>query len=153
MERKDRVLHKRIGTLLVERGIITEQQLTEALDAQKKQQAQGQYKKLLGEILVELGYASEEEVINSVTTQYAVPYLPVESYEIDKELIRSVPADLVHKYRFLPIDKIGDLLTITISDIPDAETIAAIKEALCCSVEIFVSSPSELRRAIEKYYG
>ncbi|MBN3039143.1 MAG: hypothetical protein JW869_07010 [Candidatus Omnitrophica bacterium] len=150
---RDKVLHKRIGKLLLERGIISEEQLNEALELQKKQQQEQGRWRLIGEILVERGYATEEEIITSVTTQYAVPFLPIESYGIDEELIKSVPADIVQKHVFLPIDKMGSLITITIAEIPDAETISDIEQALGCNVEIFVSSPTELRRAIEKYYG
>ena len=85
---KDRVLHKRLGKLLLERGTINEEQLNKALELQKKQQEQGSRWKLIGEILIELGYASEEEVINSVTTQYAVPFLHIEGYEIDEEYVK-----------------------------------------------------------------
>lgn len=153
MAHKDKVIHKRIGKILLERGIIDERQLNQALELQKKEQEKGEHWRLIGEILVGLGYATEEEVITSVTMQYAVPYLPIESYEIDEELIKSVSADIVYKYVFLPVDRIGSLMTITISEIPEAETIAKIEQALGSNVEIFVSSPTELRKAIDKYYG
>ncbi|MFH1046148.1 MAG: hypothetical protein V1727_04200 [Candidatus Omnitrophota bacterium] len=150
---KNRVVNKRIGKLLVERGIITSKQLEEALTVQVEQEIHTKRRKLLGEILIELGYASEEDVINSVTTQYGVPYLPIDSYEIDEDLIKTVPPDLVEKYEFLPIDKIGDLFTIAIADIPDTETVAELEKSLKCKVEAFVCGPAALRKAIEKYYG
>lgn len=147
MPERRRIVTKRIGELLIERGIITQEQLEEALKIQKED------KKLLGEILVNLGYATEEEVMISLTTQYGVPFLPLESYEIDPEMIKSIPADIVHKYNFIPIDKIGDLLTIVVSDVLDGMVISQLEDSLSCKVESFVTTPSALRKAIEKYYG
>lgn len=147
MPERHRIVSKRIGELLMERGIISQEQLDEALKIQSEN------KKLLGEILVDLGYATEEEVMTSLTTQYGMPFLPLESYEIDTEVIKTIPADLVHKYNFMPIDKIGDLLTIVIADVPDGVTISHLEENLGCKVESFVTTPSALKKAIEKYYG
>lgn len=143
---RSRVLNKKIGELLVERGVITKQQLEEALKVQKD------VKRLLGEILVEQGYASEEDVMVCLTAQYGMPYLPLESYEIESEVINSVPAELIHKYNFIPIDKIGNLLTIVTSDVIDCDKYLELEKALGCKVQTFVTTPSALRKAIEKYY-
>ena len=148
---KSRVVNKRLGEMLVERGIITNDQLKQALAIQSQQDS-GQ-RKLLGEILATLGYASEEDVLTSVTAQYGIPYLPLESYEIDKELIKLVPASLVRQHLFIPIDRRESLLTIVIADVPDAGAIAKIEESLKCKVAVFVSSSSSLRAAIKKHYG
>lgn len=146
MPERHRIITKRIGELLMERGVITKEQLQEALEIQREN------KKLLGEILVDLGYATEEEVMTSITTQYGVAFLPLENYEIDPEIIKSVSADLVHKYSFIPVDRICGLLTIVISDVPDSESVSKIEEALGCKVESFITTSSALRKAIEKYY-
>jgi len=142
-----RMVTKKIGELLIERDIISPKQLEEALSLQKEN------KKLLGEILINLGYATEEDIMVCLTTQYGMPYLPLESYEVDMEVVKGVPAELVRKYNFVPIDKISNLLTIVVSDILDIKTIDEIKNALHCKVQCFVSTPDSLRRAIEKYYG
>lgn len=146
MPERPRVVTKKIGELLVERGIITQGQLEEALNLQKEN------KKLLGEVLIDLGYATEEEVMICLTTQYGVPYLPLESYDIDIEVVNFIPAELVHKYNFVPIDKIGNLLTIVTSDIIDYSIVNEIEKNLNCKIQSFVTTPSALRKVIEKYY-
>jgi type IV pilus assembly protein PilB len=146
MSDKIKVVAKRIGELLVDRGVITQSQLTEALNVQKKS------KKLLGEILIELGYATEEEVMICLTTQYGIPYLPIESYEIDQDVISSVSSEMVHKYQFVPVDKLGNLLTIVTSDIIDNVTLSEIGGLLNLKIQSFVTTPTALRKAIEKYY-
>lgn len=146
MVEKSKVITKKIGELLVERGIVSEEQLAEALKIQKEN------KKLLGEALIDLGYATEEEVMICITTQYGVPYLPLESYEVDSEIINSVPSELAKKYNFIPIDKIGSMLTIVTSDILEQDTLEEIEKTLNCKAQSFVTTPSALRKAMEKYY-
>jgi len=146
MTDRTRVVTKKIGELLVERGVITQPQLEEALKVQREN------KKLLGETLIELGYATEEEVMICLTTQYGIPYLPLESYEIDQEIINSVSPELVHKYHFVPIDKLSNLLTVVTSDIFDQDVLREIEKSLDSKVQSFVTTPTALRKAIEKYY-
>ena len=147
MSEKRRIVAKRIGELLIERGVITPEQLQEALNNQQET------KKLLGETLIDLGYATEEHIMISLTTQYGIPYLPIESYEIDAEVVNFVPKELRDKYDFLPVDKIGDLLTIVIADVPNLDTISQIEEVLGCKVTTFVTTPTAFKQAVEKYYG
>jgi len=146
MAERGRVVTKKIGELLLERAVITKEQLEEALRLQRET------RKLIGEILVEQGYATEEDVMICLTTQYGMPYLPLESYEIEPEVIDSVPGELIHKYNFIPIDKIGNLLTVVTSDVIDCEKYIELEKALGCKVQTFVTTPSALRKAIEKYY-
>lgn len=147
MPEHHRVISKKMGELLVERGVITNEQLQEALKLQTEN------KKLLGEILINLGYATEEEVMICLTTQYGMPYLPLETYEIDPEVIGSVPAELVRRYNFIPIDRIGNLLTIVTSDVMEDNVLNEIEKNLGCKVRCFLTTPSALRKAIEKYYN
>lgn len=146
MPERNRVVTKRIGELLLERGVITKPQLEEALRQQKEN------KKLLGEILIDLGYATEEEVMICLTTQYGMPYLPLESYEVDQEIINSVPSEVVHRFNFIPIDRIGNLLTVVTSDVIDCDRYLELEKALGCKIQTFVTTPGALRKAIEKYY-
>lgn len=147
MTDRPRVVRKRLGELLIEREVITQEQLQEALSTQSKN------KKLLGEILVDLGYATEEEIMICLTAQYGIPYLPVERYEVEPDIISLVPAELVRKYRFIPIDKISNLLTIIASDILDTNVVDELENVLKCKIQSYITAPSALEKAINKYYG
>lgn len=143
----EKKIKKRIGEILVERGVITVDQLKEALIIQNKSD------KLIGDILVELGYAQEEDIITSLSTQYGIPFLPVESYDIDQRVMKIVPQELIKKYNFLPVDKIENLLTIAVSDVIDSETVEDIEKKLNCKIQFFLAVPTALKQAIKKYYG
>jgi type IV pilus assembly protein PilB len=148
-----RVLNKKLGQILIEKGVINSKQLDEALTLQKERAEKKNRWMLIGEILVELGYATEEEVITAVTIQYGLPYLSVDNYTVSKELIDSVPAELVRKFVFLPLDKSDNIMSIVISDIPEPGLMEALEKELSCKIEAFVCAPSGLRAAIKKYYG
>ena len=87
-----KIVNKQLGELLKDHKIITEEQLAEALNKQKQEGG------LIGEILVALGYAKEEEIAQALTIQYGFPFLPLQNYEIDQELINILPADIARKY-------------------------------------------------------
>lgn len=142
-----KVIAKLLGELLVERKVITPEQLESAL---KTQQAKGG---LLGQILVSLGFATEEAVAQAVTAQYGFPYLPLKSYTIDPELLRLIPENVARQYCLVPVDHIGDTLTIAMADPLDARVIEDIEMLSRCSVQIFISTGSEVMEAIQRSYG
>jgi len=137
---------KQLGELLVERQLITKEQLSCALEAQKDKGG------LIGQILVDLGYVSEEAIAQAITAQYGFPYLPLESYEIDIEVIKIIPKNVAAQYCLVPVDKIGNNLTIAMSN--PLNTLAVEDIALLSGlyVQIFVSTGSDIKKAIEKYY-
>ena len=142
-----KVIKKRIGELLVERKVVTPEQIEAAL---KVQEAKGG---LLGQILVSLGFVTEEAVAQAVTAQYSFPYLPLKSYTIDPELLRLIPENVARQYCLVPVDHIGDTLTIAMADPLDARVIEDIEMLSRCSVQVFISTGSEVMDAIRRSYG
>lgn len=142
-----RHISKQLGELLLERKVITKKQLDSAI---KVQQEKGG---LLGAILVSLGVTSEEAIAQALTTQYGFPYLPLVNYEIDKELINTVPAAVAKQYCLIPIDKIGTSLTIAISDPLNIHAIEDVELITGCSVQVFVSTQTDIKKAIDKHYA
>ena len=142
-----RVIAKRLGELLVERNVITPDQLQLALTAQQSKGG------LLGQILVSLGFATEEAVAQAITAQYGFPYLPLKSYAIDPELLRMIPENVARQYCLVPVDHIGDTLTIAMADPLDPRVLEDIEMLSRCSVQIFVSTGSEVMEAIQRCYG
>jgi len=106
MARATRATRKRLGEILLEERVIGENELWAALQQQR------QTGKLLGETLVEMGYASEDDVASTIVMQFGTPYLSVEKYNISEEMLSIFPARLLRQYQFLPIDRIGDVLVV-----------------------------------------
>ena len=141
-----KIINKQLGELLIERGIINEQQLTRALTLQKDKGG------LIGEILVELGFAKEEDIAQSLTAQYGFPYLPLSNYDINSEIVNIVPGRVARQYLLVPIDKIGNNLTLAMSNPLNVQAIEDVELVSGCSVQTFVSTSSDIKKAIEKYY-
>lgn len=141
-----RILNKQLGELLIERGVLSEEQLEKALSLQKEKGG------LIGEILVELGFAKEEDIAQSLTAQYGFPYLPLSNYDISSEIIDIVPGRVSRQYLLVPIDKIGNNLTLAMSNPLNVQAIEDVELLSGCSVQTFVSTSSDIKRAIEKYY-
>lgn len=137
---------KQLGQLLLECNLITEPQLHHALEIQKDKGG------LIGQILVDLGYVSEEAIASALTAQYGFPYLPLENYEIDTEIIKIVPKNVAMQYCLVPVDKIGNNLTIAMANPLNSQAVEDIALLSGLYVQVFVSTGTDIKKAIEKYY-
>lgn len=142
-----RVTVKQLGELLIERKIITAEQLQKALDFQKVNGG------LIGEVLVQLGFAKEEDIAQVLTAQYGFPYLPLANYDIDAEVVKIVPEQVARQYCLVPIDRIGNNLTVAMSNPLNTQAVEDVEMISKCTVQTFVSTTSDVRKAIERCYG
>jgi type IV pilus assembly protein PilB len=141
-----KIINKQLGELLIERGIIDKRQLDKGLLFQKERGG------LIGEILVELGFAKEEDIAQALTAQYGFPYLPLSNYEINSEVINIIPDRVARQYMLIPIDKIGNNLTVAMSNPLNVHAIEDVEMLSGCNVQTFVSTASDIKKAIAKYY-
>jgi len=143
-----KIINKQLGELLIDLGVISQQQLEKALAFQKQKGGLV----LIGEVFVELGYAKEEDIAQALTVQYGFPYLPLSNYEVSPETVNIIPAKLTRQYMLIPIDKIGNNLTLVMSNPLNSKAIDEIEAVTGCNVQVFVSTSSDIKKAIEKYY-
>ena len=141
-----RIINKQLGELLVDRGLVTTEKLEKALTYQRDKGG------LIGEILVELGYVKEEDIAQALTTQYGFPFLPLGNYDINTEILNIIPARVAKQYLLIPVDKIGNNLTIAMSNPLNVQAVEDVELLSGCSVQIFVSTSSDVKKAIERYY-
>jgi len=141
-----KIINKQLGEVLVEHGAITNQQLEKALVFQKENGG------LIGEVLVQLGFLREVDIAQALTVQYGFPYLPLGNYEINTEIIDIIPSRVARQYMLVPIDKIGNNLTLAMSNPLNLQAIEDVELLSGCNVQTFVSTSTDIRTAIEKYY-
>ena len=146
MKNFKKTTNKHLGELLVERGVISAEQLRVSIEHQIKN------KGLIGEVLVELKFATEKDIAQSITCQYGFPYLPLANYEIDAEVISSIPENICQQFCLIPIDKIGKNLTLAMANPLNVQAVDDIELITGCSIQTFVSTTSDIKQAIEKYY-
>ncbi|PIQ87632.1 MAG: hypothetical protein COV73_03110 [Candidatus Omnitrophica bacterium CG11_big_fil_rev_8_21_14_0_20_43_6] len=146
MEVIRRINNRPLGELLLDRGIITRAQLEHGLDLQKQKGG------LIGEILVDLGFVKEDDIAQALTAQYGFPYLPLGNYDVDPDIANIIPGRVARQYLLVPIDKIGNNLTLAMSNPLNVQAIEDVELLSGCSVQTFVSTSSDIKWAIEKYY-
>ena len=141
-----KIANKHLGELLVERGVITREELAMAINYQNEKGG------LIGEVLVELKFSSEEDIAQAITCQYGFPYLPLANYEIDQGVLNSVSENVCRQYCLIPIDKIGKSLTLAMANPLNIQAIEDVELITTCTVQTFVSTASDIKSCINKYY-
>lgn len=139
----------KIGELLLQKGLITSEQLQEALALQHGKEKG----KPLGRILVELGYIGKEQLCIFLAVQGGYPYIDISQCMIKPEVLSLVPEAIVKKYQVLPIDKIQDVLTLAMVNPLDIATIDQIQKLTNSTVKVFLTTPVELEEMILRYYS
>jgi type IV pilus assembly protein PilB len=135
------------GQILLKRGLITDEQLRDALEAQKK------YGGVLGEILVKLGYLTERDVVVALIVQCGFPYIAVNKYDIDPKVLALLPEEKAMQFNAIPLDKVGDVLSVVMANPLDITTIEEIEKISNCKVATFIATKTEIEEAIKRCYS
>jgi len=114
---------KRIGEILIEMKAITQAQLDVAL---KKQAS---VRKKVGELLIDAKALTEETLFRALSQQHGIEFLNLETLELNRELIRQIPENLIKTYHFIPIKKEPKSLTIAVFDPTNTKMFDSIKLA------------------------
>jgi type IV pilus assembly protein PilB len=138
---------ERLGEMLLKAGLITQDQLQEALALQKSNGGK------LGYNLVRLGYVKEEDITSLLSEQYGVPAIHLEHFEIDEAVLKHIPADVAQKFLVIPIERTGATLTVAMADPSNVFALDDIRFITGYQVEPVVASEASIREAIAKYYG
>ncbi len=101
---------KLVGQILLDNGLITQQQLDEALNVQKNTTEQ------LGRILIDLGYVTERDVLRAHAEQLGIPFLELDETSVDEDVARAIPQSVVQRYNAVPIRRNGNRLMVAMSD-------------------------------------
>ncbi len=134
--------NKRLGNLLVERGQLTLAQLESALEFQQEH-AKG---KLLGEILVEMDFCSEDQVIEALADEYGVPYAKLEPRLQDGKILEMIPRDYIERNLVLPLFCVRNVLTVAITEPANLFLVEELKCLTGKQVQIVATSPKDIRR-------
>lgn len=140
----------RIGDVLVAAGAITEEQLQEGLAKQKETGRK------LGNVLVDLGFISNDMLITVLTTQLGIDYIELKGAKIEEKVIHMVPENMVTKYQAIPIEIDPDnpnILKVAMADPMDIMAMDDIGLVTNLQVEPMLASEEGIRNAIDKYYG
>lgn len=136
-----------IGDLLVRAGAISQSQLEEGL-AEQREHGAG---RLLGEVLVEMGFVSEGDVAKCLAESYGVPFARITPRIADPRAIEALPRDFIDSHGVLPLFDINDVLTIALSEPANLFLIEEIGRLSGKSVQIVASTPADIRATLQAY--
>ncbi len=137
----------RLGELLVREKLISLQQLRQAQEEQRKSGSN------LGYTLAKLGYISDGEITNFLSTQYRVPAVNLEEYEIDPEILKLVSKEVCDKHKIIPLSRSGSALIVAMADPTNLHAIDDIKFLTGFNVEPVVASETGITEALERAYN
>ncbi len=138
---------KRIGDLLVESGLISEDQLGNALKEQRE------LKMKLGDVLLTRNYITEQQLIEVLEFQLGIPHVQLYRQKIDNKVISIIPQRLAEQHQVLPLKTEGNKLILAMADPLDYFAIDELRMATGLRIEPAIASKDELTRAIKRYYG
>jgi type IV pilus assembly protein PilB len=138
---------KLLGEILMDEGLISEEQLKAGLDKQKREKGLK-----IGEALVALGAVTEEDVAKAVWQQRKIPYIDLDSYALDPNVIELVPEKVARTYTALPLFKIGNALTVAMADPLNLIAVDDLRSKTGCEIEPVISTEGKITRCLDHYY-
>jgi type IV pilus assembly protein PilB len=139
-----RLLKKKLGALLVEEGVLKEDQLQEAL---KRQRGSGEG---FIEILGVLGFLTEQDVARAVAKQFGLPYMDPTMYRIPKSAFEGVPVEMMRQNQFVVLDRIGKTLLVSVAGVLNAEVLEKLEKLSGAQAFIYVSTVSQVMTALDR---
>jgi type IV pilus assembly protein PilB len=137
---------QRLGVLLMRAGIITERQLTDALEVHK---ATGSP---LGRVLVDLGYATQGGILSVMAKQIGIPYIDFTVKHPDANAIAIVPKDLATRYTLMPVEIVDDELIVAMADPQNVLALDDLRIITGYEIKPAISTKDDILAAIGEYY-
>jgi type IV pilus assembly protein PilB len=136
---------KPLGQSLVEQGHLSPDGLSRALEEQRRT---GQ---ALREVLLRLELVQEQAILDYYEEQLGIPRMDLTTYVLEPEIVRLVPERIERQYKLVPLFKIGNTLTIAMSDPLDLVALDEVKSATGLEVEVVVSPEPHIREAVDRH--
>lgn len=134
--------------MLIKSGIITREALKSALAEQWERGG------TLEEILIEKGFLNEEQLIKFILDNFPMlHYVRLKEIDIDPEAVEHVPVRIAKKYLLIPVRKKGKSLAVAMANPLNKEMLVELKNVTDLKIRPFISTITEIREAIEKYYA
>ncbi len=139
-------LKERLTELLINNKIITQEQLSKALEVQRKKGGK------LSDIIVGLKFIKENELISVLSEGLGVPLIDLKRFKIEYEIAKIIPIDIARRYQIIPISKMGDTVTLVMTDPLNIFAIDHVEALTGYKINPIISSSEDISQAIELSY-
>ena len=136
----------RLGEILIQQKLLSEERLKLALEEQKKSGRR------LGRVVIEKGYATEEQISQALAKQLNVPFINLKHYNLKREVMAKLPETQARRFRALVLEDAGRAYRVAMSDPTDITAYDEIARILKRDIELMVVTESELLRVIDNSY-
>jgi type IV pilus assembly protein PilB len=140
-------LRKNIIDILLKSSQVSKEQLEEALEMQRVKQIP------LRKVLVGQGLISEEGLLSLISKELFIPTLRLAKYKFEAEVVQLIPERIARQYNIIALSRMGDSLTVAMSDPLNVFALDDLKTYTNCEVDIVLSPEEEITRVIEAQYG
>jgi general secretion pathway protein E len=137
----------RLGEILIERKLITAEDLERALELQKERGDK------IGKTLVDMGFIAMRDVLSALAEQLDVPLVTIEGPPVVSPETETLSPRFLRQFRCLPIGREDHTITLAMADPQDVETIATVRSCTGLKVNSALASEQEILDAIDRYYG
>ncbi|MCX7911684.1 MAG: ATPase, T2SS/T4P/T4SS family [Dehalococcoidales bacterium] len=137
---------KTLGEMLIEEGLITREQLDNALEIQRRQGG------TLSEILVKRGMVRPEQLAMILSIKLNLPLIDLKRHVVQPQALRLIPEEMARRYRLIPLDIINGALHVVMANPEDIRAIEDVKAQARMRVEIALGVPDDIERAINMNY-
>ena len=142
----NKVKSKRLGDLLLDVGLISQEQLNQALNIQRETG------KKLGEVFNDENIVSEIQIIEALEIQLGVPHLDISKFPVEVEAVKLIDESLAKRYGLIPISKDGKTLTVAMSDPTNIFAMDDIRMSTNFEIKPVISTKKSIENAIEQFY-
>jgi type IV pilus assembly protein PilB len=136
-----------LGNILVSQGVISEAQLKDMLAEQKRSFTK------LGEVLIDSGLATEEQITHARAMQMEVPYVNLAETEYSREILALVPQSVARDYKLIPLRRDDGKLYVAMADPMDIEAIDMLQYETKLRIDVCLGTESKIIEAIDSQYG
>jgi len=141
------LVRKPLGQLLTEKGIIQPEQLDRALQLQ----GECNHQKLVGEILVEMGLCSEDQITESLAVGYGVPYARISPRVADPKVISLLPRDFLEKHQVLPLFLVEGVLTVAVPEPANVFLLEEIERVGGHPAQVVAATARDIKTTLQAY--
>ena len=145
-EKAKKVNRKQLGQMLIEQGLLTPDELSDALEVQSKHGGR------LGEIIVQQGLIDQDVLLDVLSLQLNVPVVDVKGRKISQEALSLIPEAMARQQSIIPLEVVEGRLLIAMAYPDDIGIINDIKAMTTMRVEIALASPTDIERTIDLNY-
>jgi type II secretory ATPase GspE/PulE/Tfp pilus assembly ATPase PilB-like protein len=137
----------RLGEILVKEKLITQQNLDDALTAQKQHRAQGKNMQI-GQVLMELGIINMGEIMQALAEKLGIPFIDLAKFKLNPEALKYIPEDLIRKHGVIPVHYFNNKLVVALENPMDREALDAVRFHSNLYVEPVMAAKAEIERTI-----